>query len=62
MAHYEQDYKEVMRQILEKITAQIGVDVYKRQISVTGKRKRQIQKQTVCYPYVTHWTLHRNSF
>ena len=25
MAHYEQDYKEVMRQILEKITAQIGV-------------------------------------
>ena len=31
-------------------------------ISVTGKRKRQIQKQIVCYPYVTHWILHRNSF
>jgi len=27
-----------------------------------GKRKRQIQKQTVYYPYVTHWILHRNSF
>ena len=23
--------------------------------SVTGKRKRQIQKQTVYYPYVKHW-------
>lgn len=31
-------------------------------ISVTGKRKKRIPKQTVCYPYVTHWILHRNSF
>ena len=26
------------------------------------KRKRRIQKQIICYPYVTYWILHRNSF
>ena len=26
------------------------------------KKKKRIQKQTVYYPYVKHWILHRNSF
>lgn len=26
------------------------------------KKKKRIPKQTVCYPYVTHWILHLNSF
>ena len=26
------------------------------------KKKKRIQKQIICYPYVTYWILHRNSF